>query len=53
LKRHLLEYTDSLSTPSWTQIGNVLAANSNTLIVSNAPGSNVTTRSYRLRALSD
>jgi hypothetical protein len=53
LKRYLLEYTDNLSTPSWTQIGNILAANSNTLIASDAPGSNVTTRSYRLRALID
>jgi hypothetical protein len=53
LKRYVFEYSDDLSAGSWTQRGSLLAANSDTLVITDTPGSNVTTRSYRIRAVID
>jgi hypothetical protein len=53
LKRYFLEYKDSLLDGAWTQIGNILAANSSTLTATDTPGVGTTRRSYRLRALID
>jgi hypothetical protein len=53
LKRYIAEYSDGLTTGSWTQMGNIRAANSNTLIVTDTPGSNIVARYYRLRPLTD
>ncbi len=53
LKRYLPEYSDDLTAGTWTQIGNIRAANSNTLVVTDSPGASIMHRSYRLRAVID
>jgi hypothetical protein len=53
LKRYIAEYSDDLTVGGWTQIGNIVAADSNTVTVTDTPGASVTSRSYRLRALVD
>ena len=53
LKRYILEYRDDLVTDSWTQLGNIRAADSNTLTVNDTPGTGVTNRYYRLLAVID
>jgi polygalacturonase len=53
LKRYQPEYTDDLSTGSWTSLGNIRAADSDTLIITDTPGSAVSKRFYRLRVLID
>jgi hypothetical protein len=52
LKRYQVEYTDDLTTGTWTSLGNILAANSNSLVVTDTPDSKVS-RFYRLRVLID
>ncbi|HEY4281502.1 MAG TPA: glycosyl hydrolase family 28 protein [Chthoniobacterales bacterium] len=52
LKRYIAEYSDGLTNSVWTQMGNILAADSNILTVTDTPGSN-TPRFYRLRPLID
>ncbi len=53
LKRYQAEYTDDLAAGTWAALGNIRAADSNMLVVSDIPGSGVTKRSYRLRVLID
>jgi len=53
LKRYVLEYRDDVMSGSWTQIGNIRAADSNTLTVTDTPGAGVLHRYYRLRTLID
>lgn len=53
LKRYQVEYTDDLAAGSWASLGNIRAADSNTLIVSDIPGPGVTRRFYRLRVFID
>ena len=52
-KRYQAEYTDDLTAGLWVPLGNIRAADSNTLLVSDTPGSAVLKRSYRLRVLID
>jgi hypothetical protein len=53
LKRYTLQYSNDLTSASWTQIGNIVAASSNTLILTDTPGAGVTQRYYRLSPLID
>lgn len=53
LKRYQPEYTDDLVTGTWTSLGNIRAANANTLTITDTPGPGTTKRFYRLRALID
>ena len=52
LKRYQPEYCDDLATGVWNLLGNIRAANSNTLIVTDTSGAS-TKRYYRLRVLID
>gem|GEM_PF-6649955 len=51
-KRYQLEYSDDIAAPTWTNLGNVVAADSDSLVLTDAPGSS-TQRYYRLRPLID
>jgi hypothetical protein len=51
LKRYYLEYTDDIAGNTWSTLGNIRAADSTTLTVSDTPGTSA--RFYRLRALID
>ena len=51
LKRYVVEYRDDLTSGSWMQLGNIRAADSTTLTVTDTPGG--THRYYRLRTLID
>jgi hypothetical protein len=53
LKRYQAEYIDDLASGSWSPLGNIRAADSNALTISDTPGANVTGRWYRLRAVID
>jgi polygalacturonase len=53
LKRYQPEYTDDIVSGTWTSLGNIRAADSNTLIVTDSPGAGVASRMYRLRVLID
>jgi len=53
LKRYQPEYTDDLVGGSWTSLGNIRAADSNILTVSDIPGLGKNQRFYRLRVLVD
>ncbi len=51
LKRYQLEYCDDVATASWTSLGNIVAASSTTLTLTDTPGT--AKRFYRLRPLID
>jgi hypothetical protein len=51
LKRYQLEYTDDLTSGTWSTLGNIVAASSNSLVVTDTPGR--AARSYRLRPIVD
>ncbi|HJT82777.1 MAG TPA: hypothetical protein VJ719_16390, partial [Chthoniobacterales bacterium] len=53
LRRYIAEYCDSLLAGSWTQLGNIVAANANTLVITDTPPPNVVTRVYRLKPIID
>jgi len=53
LKRYQVEYSDSLVSGSWYNLGNIRAASSNNLTVTDTPGVGVSTRFYRLRPFLD
>ena len=53
LKRYQAEYTDDLLSGSWTFLGNIRAADSAALIISDTPGFAFPKRFYRLRILGD
>jgi hypothetical protein len=53
LKRYIAEYNDNLVAGTWTQIGNIRAANSTSLAVTDTPPANVLSRVYRLKPLID
>ncbi|MFL6515243.1 MAG: glycosyl hydrolase family 28 protein [Chthoniobacterales bacterium] len=53
LKRYVAEYVDNLMSGTWTQFGNIRAADSTSLVVSDASASGVSQRQYRLRVLPD
>jgi glycosyl hydrolase family 28/thrombospondin type 3 repeat protein len=53
LKRYQLEYTDDLAAGLWSSLGNIRAATSSTLTVTDTPGPSATKRFYRLRVLID
>ncbi len=51
LKRYQLESTSDISNPNWSSLGNIVAATSNALVLTNTP---ITAqRYYRLRPLID
>jgi Glycosyl hydrolases family 28/Bacterial TSP3 repeat len=52
LKRYQLQYTDDLAGGIWTNLGNIRAADSNSLVVTDTPGA-VVRRFYRLQVLID
>lgn len=53
LKRYFIEYKDDPLSGSWSQLGNIRAANSNILTIADTPGAAVLRRLYRLRAVID
>ena len=53
LKRYIAEYSDDLMSGTWTQLGNIRAANSNALAVTDTPPLNVLRRVYRLKPIID
>jgi hypothetical protein len=53
LKRYQLEYTNDLASATWTSLGNIVAAGSNVLTVTDVPGPGLTQRFYHLRVLVD
>ena len=53
LKRYQLEYATDIVSPTWTSLGNIVAASSNSLTITDTPGIGVTKRFYRLRPLVD
>ena len=53
LRRYIAEYSDNLMSGIWTQLGNIRAANSTSLAVTDTPLLNIPGRVYRLKPIID